>query len=99
MPGQADYLSMLAKQWSDLTFYYDVNTDKERQLVNLKALEYADKVGAAGGGVGVAPEGGGKGGTEGTLEEGREGRESAGQSREGWCRGRRYLRRVGSTSQ
>lgn len=45
-PGRADYLSMLAKQWSDLTFFHDVTTDRERQLVNLKALEYADKVGS-----------------------------------------------------
>ena len=44
VPGDVGYLSLLAKQWSDLTFYYDVTTDSERQLVNLKALEYADKV-------------------------------------------------------
>jgi hypothetical protein len=44
-PGDVGYLALLAKHWSDLTFYYDVATDKERQLVNLKALEYAQKVG------------------------------------------------------
>lgn len=37
-------MTLLAKHWSDLTFYYDVTTDRERRLVNLKALEYADKV-------------------------------------------------------
>lgn len=36
-------LCMAAKQWSDLTFYYDVGSDRERQLVNLKALEYAER--------------------------------------------------------
>lgn len=36
-------LCMAAKQWSDLTFYYDVRSDRERQLVNLKALEYAER--------------------------------------------------------
>lgn len=34
---------MAAKQWSDLTFYHDVRSDRERQLVNLKALEYAER--------------------------------------------------------
>jgi hypothetical protein len=37
---------MAAKCWSDLTFYYDVRSDRERQLVNLKAIEFAEKVGA-----------------------------------------------------
>lgn len=49
-PGDIGYLALLAKQWSDLTFYHDVTTDRERQLVNLKALEYADKVGRQGSG-------------------------------------------------
>ncbi|GAB4820700.1 hypothetical protein N2152v2_007746 [Parachlorella kessleri] len=43
VPGDVKYLALLAKQWSDLTFYHDVATDQERQLVNLKALEYANK--------------------------------------------------------
>ena len=47
MPGSVPYLSMAAKCWSDLTFYYDVRSDRERQLVNLKAIEYAEKVGPA----------------------------------------------------
>ncbi|KAI3436700.1 hypothetical protein D9Q98_006115 [Chlorella vulgaris] len=42
-PESVDYLSMAAKCWSDLTFYYDVRSDRERQLVNLKACEYAGK--------------------------------------------------------
>lgn len=46
-PESVDYLSMAAKCWSDLTFYYDVRSDRERQLVNLKACEYAGKVRAA----------------------------------------------------
>lgn len=48
MPDCAAYLSMAAKCWSDLTFYYDVRSDRERQLVNLKAIEYAEKVGLRG---------------------------------------------------
>lgn len=47
VPGSVPYLSMAAKCWSDLTFYYDVRSDRERQLVNLKAIEYAEKVGPA----------------------------------------------------
>ncbi|EFN58815.1 hypothetical protein CHLNCDRAFT_140622 [Chlorella variabilis] len=43
VPESAAYLSMAAKCWSDLTFYYDVRSDRERQLVNLKAMEYAEK--------------------------------------------------------
>lgn len=43
VPTSVTYLSMAAKCWSDLTFYYDVRTDRERQLVNLKAMEYAEK--------------------------------------------------------
>lgn len=43
VPDCAAYLSMAAKCWSDLTFYYDVRSDRERQLVNLKAIEYAEK--------------------------------------------------------
>ncbi|PRW55985.1 Tetratricopeptide repeat [Chlorella sorokiniana] len=43
VPGSVPYLSMAAKCWSDLTFYYDVRSDRERQLVNLKAIEYAEK--------------------------------------------------------
>ncbi|KAL4442989.1 hypothetical protein ABPG77_008480 [Micractinium sp. CCAP 211/92] len=43
VPDSAAYLSMAAKCWSDLTFYYDVRSDRERQLVNLKAIEYAEK--------------------------------------------------------
>ena len=38
---------MAAKQWSDLTFYHDVRSDQERQLVNLKAVEYAERAIAA----------------------------------------------------
>jgi tetratricopeptide (TPR) repeat protein len=38
---------MAAKQWSDLTFYHDVRSDQERQLVNLKAVEYAERATAA----------------------------------------------------
>lgn len=36
-------LCMAAKQWSDLTFYHDVETERERQVVNIKALEYAER--------------------------------------------------------
>lgn len=36
-------LCMAAKQWSDLTFYHDVETARERQVVNIKALEYAER--------------------------------------------------------
>jgi tetratricopeptide (TPR) repeat protein len=43
VPDSAAYLSMAAKCWSDLTFYYDVRSDRERQLVNLKAIEFAEK--------------------------------------------------------
>lgn len=42
-PTDLLYLCMAAKQWSDLTFYHDVRTDRERQLVNLKAVEYATR--------------------------------------------------------
>lgn len=42
-PGDLVCLCMAAKQWSDLTFYHDVATDRERQVVNLKALEYAER--------------------------------------------------------
>lgn len=49
VPDSAAYLSMAAKCWSDLTFYYDVRSDRERQLVNLKAIEYAEKVCGRGG--------------------------------------------------
>ena len=40
-------LCLAAKQWSDLTFYHDVRTDRERQIVNLKAVEYAERAIAA----------------------------------------------------
>ena len=43
-PASVGYLALAAKCWTDLTFYYDVRTDRERQLVNLKAIEYAEKV-------------------------------------------------------
>ena len=36
-------LCMAAKQWSDLTFYHDVKTIRERMLVNMKAIEYAER--------------------------------------------------------
>ena len=49
-------LLQAAKCWSDLTFYHDVRTDRERQLVNQKAIEYALKVGETGGGAGGACE-------------------------------------------
>lgn len=42
-PSDLVCLCMAAKQWSDLTFYHDVVTDRERQVVNLKALEYAER--------------------------------------------------------
>lgn len=42
-PDDLVCLCMAAKQWSDLTFYYDVGTDRERQVVNLKAMEYAER--------------------------------------------------------
>jgi hypothetical protein len=44
VPDDLQVLCMAAKQWSDLTFYYDVRSDRERQLVNVKAIEYADRV-------------------------------------------------------
>jgi hypothetical protein len=47
VPDSTAYLSLAAKSWSDLTFYYDVRTDRERQLVNLKAVEYAEKASSA----------------------------------------------------
>ena len=40
-------LCMAAKQWSDLTFYHDVASERERQVVNMKALEYAERAIAA----------------------------------------------------
>lgn len=46
-PDNLESLCLAAKQWSDLTFYHDVRTDRERQLVNVKALEYAEKAIAA----------------------------------------------------
>lgn len=42
-PNDLLCLCMAAKQWSDLTFYHDVETERERQVVNLKALEYAER--------------------------------------------------------
>ena len=42
-PNNLESLCLAAKQWSDLTFYHDVRSDRERQLVNLKAIEYADR--------------------------------------------------------
>jgi len=42
-PSNLVTLCMAAKQWSDLTFYHDVRSDRERQIVNLKALEYAER--------------------------------------------------------
>ena len=44
-PTFTDALALAAKNWSDLTFHHDVRSDKERALVNLKAIEYAEKVG------------------------------------------------------
>ena len=46
-PSNLVSLCMAAKQWSDLTFYHDVKSDRERQLVNIKALEYAERAIAA----------------------------------------------------
>jgi tetratricopeptide (TPR) repeat protein len=43
VPNDIESLCMAAKQWSDLTFYHDVRSDQERQLVNLKAIEYAER--------------------------------------------------------
>lgn len=40
-PSNLLYLCMAAKQWSDLTFFHDVRSDRERQLANMKAMEYA----------------------------------------------------------
>ncbi|KAI8113632.1 hypothetical protein M9435_003628 [Picochlorum sp. BPE23] len=42
-PNDLFCLCLAAKQWSDLTFYHDVMTDRERQVVNMKALEYAER--------------------------------------------------------
>ena len=42
-PADLFCLCLAAKQWSDLTFYHDVLTDRERQVVNVKALEYAER--------------------------------------------------------
>ena len=72
-PDSVAYLSMAAKCWTDLTFYYDVRSDRERQLVNLKAIEYAEKVrgsrDAVGGSAGCAGCcGGGGGGGGGGLQ-------------------------------
>jgi tetratricopeptide (TPR) repeat protein len=47
VPNDIESLCMAAKQWSDLTFYHDVRSDQERQLVNLKAVEYAERATAA----------------------------------------------------
>lgn len=85
VPGSVPYLSMAAKTWSDLTFYYDVRTDRERQLVNLKALEYAEKVPGRGGGGWV--------GVGGLLRPG--GRALAGlQGRGDWLAARGACRRL-----
>lgn len=43
VPCEIAYLCLAAKQWTDLTFYHDVHTDRERRLVNMKAIEYANK--------------------------------------------------------
>jgi len=43
VPDNHEYLCMAAKQWTDLTFHHDVKTDKERRLVNNKAIEYSNK--------------------------------------------------------
>jgi len=42
-PDDLIHLCMAAKQWSDLTFFHDVTTDRERQVVNRKAIEFAER--------------------------------------------------------
>ena len=50
-PTETNAFKQAAKAWSDLTFYHDVASDRERQLVNQKALEFASRVrGRRGGG-------------------------------------------------
>lgn len=46
-PSSLAALCFAAKMWSDLTFFHDVKSDRERQLVNMKALEYAERAIAA----------------------------------------------------
>lgn len=42
-PEDLVHLCMAAKQWSDLTFFHDVTTERERQVVNRKAIEFAER--------------------------------------------------------
>ena len=42
-PDNLAHLCMAAKQWSDLTFFHDVTTERERQVVNRKAIEFAER--------------------------------------------------------
>ena len=42
-PDDLVHLCMAAKQWSDLTFFHDVTTERERQVVNRKAIEFAER--------------------------------------------------------
>jgi hypothetical protein len=46
-PADLACLCLAAKQWTDLTFYHDVRTERERQLVNMKAIDYAERAIAA----------------------------------------------------
>ena len=42
-PDDLVHLCLAAKQWSDLTFFHDVTTERERQVVNRKAIEFAER--------------------------------------------------------
>lgn len=42
-PDDLVHLCLAAKQWSDLTFFHDVTTERERQVVNRKAIEFAGR--------------------------------------------------------
>ena len=46
-PSNVVALCFASKMWSDLTFYHDVKSVRERQLVNMKALEYSERAIAA----------------------------------------------------
>lgn len=42
-PDNLVHLCFAAKQWSDLTFFHDVTTERERRVVNRKAIEFAER--------------------------------------------------------
>ena len=43
VPNNSEFLCLLAKQWSDLTFYHGISA-KEKPVANAKAMEYSQQV-------------------------------------------------------